>query len=178
MLCTTQISREFSGDWDVHWGHRDFDPWPFWGCRNHTGVAKLNRDPFAIRHRVVSRKNPTLIVRSRAGAQKLRGLFPRVPTLESHSHKKPVNCPSNGWSLIRGHQSVNTRPPSDRISWFPRMEIQLLKQTGILALHGPEKAIRRLALDAEGFKPRRQQIGRKKTARLSSTQMLKQPLFD
>ena len=26
---TTHFSRDFSGDWDVHWGYDlDFDPWP------------------------------------------------------------------------------------------------------------------------------------------------------
>ena len=27
--CTTRFSRDFSGNWDVHWGYDlDFDPWP------------------------------------------------------------------------------------------------------------------------------------------------------
>ena len=27
--CTTRFSRDFSGDWDVHWGYDlEYDPWP------------------------------------------------------------------------------------------------------------------------------------------------------
>ena len=34
---TTHLSRDFSGDWDVHWGYDlDFHPMAICGCVSHT----------------------------------------------------------------------------------------------------------------------------------------------